>query len=136
MIECSLIRLSDSDQGTWGVFIAPHFSCCMMELPWRFNLPCYSCIPKGKYEVIPHYSQKFGDIYWVQDVEGRTYIYIHTGNYAGDSKKDYKTHSLGCILPGLTYGYLENQKVVLNSRTALRHLKEALDYQPFMLEVL
>ena len=136
MIKCSLKRISYSDQGIWGVFIAPNFDCCTIELPDRNNERGYSCIPRGLYRVVPRYSKKFGDIYHVKNVEGRTFIYIHSGNYAGDTKKGFKTHSLGCILPGLNYGTMENQRVVFNSRFALADLKEVLDYQLFSLEVL
>ncbi len=135
MITCNLIRLSESDQGIWGVFLTPGNQYYIIELPWRNNLPCFSCIPKGKYEVFPKYSKRHGHIYHIQNVTNRTLIYIHSGNYAGDTKKGFKTHSLGCILPGLDYGYFGKQRVVLSSRIALRRLKEDLDYQPFVLEV-
>jgi len=132
---CKLIRISFSNEGTWGVFFTPYSSYKTIELPWHDNERNFSCIPKGLYEVIPHHSQKFGDIYWIQDVPDRSKIYIHSGNYAGDTRKGFLTHSLGCILPGDTYSFLDNQRAVLNSKTTLRKIKEALNYKPFWLEI-
>lgn len=76
-----------------------------LELPWRDNKRRVSCIPVGKYKVIKHISPKFGECFWIQDVEGRSEILIHKGNFYTDI--------LGCILPGSDFtdingdGYLD-----------------------------
>lgn len=63
-----------------------------LELPWKDNKRRVSCIPEGEYEVIKHRSPKFKNSFWIQDVEGRSEILIHAGNY--------HHQILGCILVG------------------------------------
>ena len=52
-----------------------------LELPWEDNENNISCIPEGEYEVVTRYSQKYGKHYHVTDVEGRSWILIHAGNF-------------------------------------------------------
>ena len=67
----------------------------------------------------------------VRRVPNRTYILLHSGNYGGDKSKDYKTHTMGCILLGKKSGFLGGQVAVLNSRITVRAFMEEMDYQPF-----
>ena len=82
-----------------------------------------SSIPLGKYIAKKHVSPKFGECLWLQDVEGRSEILVHAGNY--------HTQILGCILIGLDLadingdGYLD----VTSSRKAMRKLMSLLDDQ-------
>jgi len=101
MPQAELFRLRRSDQGTEGIFVSTTFSCKTLELPWRNNENQISCIPPGTYNVEIRRSNKFGKTYWVKEVPNRSYILIHSGNYAGDKTKGFKTHVQGCI-------YLEN----------------------------
>ncbi len=60
-------------------------------------------IPKGDYYVINSYSRKFSrNLWYVQDVEDRSGIMFHNGNYLADTQ--------GCILVGeyAKYGVLLN----------------------------
>lgn len=63
-----------------------------LELPYRDNQRRISCIPHGKYKCVKRVSQKYGHHWHVLDVENRSLILIHSGNF--------HTHTLGCILVG------------------------------------
>lgn len=68
------------------------FSCVTLELPWKNNERRVSCIPSGRYSVIPRDSVKFGYHFQILDVPKREYILFHFGNYVTDVE--------GCILVG------------------------------------
>jgi hypothetical protein len=80
-------------------------------------------------------SNKYGRVYWVRKVPNRTYILIHSGNYAGDKSQGYKTHVMGCILLGKKSGFLGGQTAVLNSRIAVRQFVSHMEYEPFELNI-
>ena len=130
-----LFRLKRSDQGTEGLLVYDDFTCRTLELPWRENQKQISCIPAGEYDVEIRLSNKYGRVYWVRHVPNRTYILIHSGNYAGDKSKGFKSHVMGCILLGKSSGYLGGQVAVLNSRITVRAFTERMDYEPFKLRI-
>ena len=132
----TLARTARSDQGTEGILLAGDFNCKTLELPWRENARQISCIPPGEYNVEVRLSNKYGRIYWVREVPDRTYILIHSGNYAGDTSKGFKTHVMGCILLGKYHGYLAGQRAVLNSRLTVRNFMREMDYENFTLQIL
>jgi hypothetical protein len=135
MNNVTLFRLRRSDQGTEGRLVAGDFTCRTLELPWRNNEKQISCIPAGEYDVEIRLSNKYGRVYWVRHVPNRTYILIHSGNYAGDKSKGYKSHVMGCILLGKKSGFLGGQVAVLNSRITVREFVEHMDYEPFKLRI-
>ena len=124
-----LCRLARSDHGTEGILLTGDFSCKTLELPWRDNQRQISCIPPGEYNVEMRLSNKYGRVYWVRKVPNRTYILIHSGNYAGDVSKNFKSHVMGCILLGKVHGYLAGQRAVLNSRISVRAFMRNMEYQ-------
>lgn len=63
-----------------------------LERPWLFNQADISCIKKGDYKAIKHNSPKHGWCIKLLNVEDRTEILIHIGNYLHNT--------LGCILVG------------------------------------
>jgi hypothetical protein len=130
-----LFRLRRSDQGTEGTLVAGDFDCRTLELPWRENRKQISCIPAGEYDVEIRLSNKYGRVYWVRRVPNRTYILIHSGNYAGDKSKGFKSHVMGCILLGKKSGFLGGQVAVLNSRVAVRQFMEHMEYESFKLKI-
>ena len=67
-----------------------------IELPNEGNQKNISCIPEGTYEVHKITSPTKGKCFQVMDVPNRTFILIHSGNYATGKKVDTE----GCILPG------------------------------------
>jgi len=132
----ALCRMSRSDQGTEGILLAGDFTCKTLELPWRDNQKQISCIPPGEYDVEIRNSNKYGRVYWVRKVPNRTYILMHSGNYAGDKSKGFKTHVMGCILLGQKTGFLGGQRAVLNSRITVRRFVDEMNYNNFKLKVL
>lgn len=129
-----LKRTESNDKQTLGDLTISYkgktFNCKTLELAWKNNQKNISCIPKGLYKVIPHYSGKFGRVYWLQDVENRSYIYFHVGNYYKDT--------LGCILVGDSYsdinrdGYLD----VINSRKTLDKMLNFLENKEILLSII
>ena len=135
MKEASLYRLRTGDQGTLGLLVTPGFICRTIELPWRGNGPNISCIPTGVYEVTMRKSPRLGWVYWVQNVEGRSWILTHYGNLAGDVSKKWKTHSEGCIIVGKYHGKLNGQDAVLLSRMTLNKFIEHMNREDFKLTI-
>lgn len=131
----NIFRIRETDHGTEGILVCNGFHCFTMELPWRENKKNISCIPAGTYNVKIRYSHKYRQVYWVMKVEGRTYILIHAGNWAGDIAKGLKTHSNGCILTGKYHGRLQGQRAVLLSRVTLRRFMNHMKDRDFILNI-
>lgn len=124
------------DEGTYGLLqTASGFVCHTMELPDRNNQSNISRIPAGRYSCVIYYSRKFGKVYLLESVKGRSYILTHTGNVAGDKHKGFKTNSFGCILLGKYRGKLQGQKAVMVSRPTLRSFMNEMGDKPFTLEI-
>lgn len=131
-----LIRTRTSDQGTEGILISTEgFMCKTLELPWRQNQRSISCIPSGEYLVRIRQSPKYGSVYWITSVPNRTWILIHAGNWAGDTKKGFKSHVNGCVLLGKSHGFLAGQRAILTSRVTIRKFRNHMQDQRFMLTV-
>jgi len=97
--------------------------CCFVERPMFNNKPSESCIVEGTYTAIPHQSPKFGECYALEAPELgvtrngpslRTHILIHKANSPQDL--------LGCLAPGVDFGFVNNEWAVLNSRAAFNAL--------------
>jgi len=130
-----LTRSSTGEQGTFGSLAFAGQLLRTAELPDHGNRCNVSCIPVGDYPCNLVRSPRFGTVYHVGEVPGRTGVLIHGGNLAGDSERGWRTHSHGCILPGLHQGRLGDQRAVLCSRPALGRFMAALGGQPFILKV-
>jgi len=127
MNKAYLLRFMQSDEGTQGVFISKDFFCFTLELPNRNNQKNISCIPKGIYKVKYKYSPKFGNVYHLQNVKNRTYIYFHKGNTIDDTQ--------GCILVGREFGKLYKKLAVLNSKITMNRLLENFGTKEFELMI-
>ena len=140
MLKLTLYRLISDNNGTHGVLFKNNQKICYMaDPPWKNNKPNVSCIPPGTYNVTylaRSASGKYRDVYLLHDVPNRLAILIHAGNLTGDIGLGLKTHSHGCLLPGLRLGKLANQRAVLASRAALNKLHKATNRKPFLLEVI
>ena len=132
-------RRIDDAEGTLGRLVAEGVDVVVMEPPWRDNRPCRSCIPPGVYRVVPHVSPRYGRCQLVTGTPGRSHILLHAGNVGGDVERGYRTHTLGCLLPGTRAGRLvvdgRPQRAVLASRTATRRLLEWAHGRPWTLEI-
>lgn len=131
-----LFRTNRSDQGTFGVIIAPGLCLYTGELPWRDNKQNISCIPDGEYLVNIKISPKYGKIYHVNDVPGRSNVLIHWGNWSGDVSMGYRSNVAGCIILGLAKGVLAGQLAVLNSRLAVKKFMKVMGNEPFRLKII
>ena len=141
MQRAVLERQHESDQGTLGLLSGPGLApVFVMEPPWRDNRRNRSCIPAGLYQVVPHLSPRHRRCLLVTQVPGRSHILFHAGNLGGDVERGWKTHTKGCLLPGLRRGRMvvdgRRQAAVLASRTAFRHLMAWAQDQPFALEII
>ncbi len=130
-----LYRLSTGDAGTFGVVLFKGQYLYTGELPWRDNAQNISCIPEGQYTVDLHRSPKYGNVYHLLKVQGRTYILFHQGNFCGDRALGLRSNVQGCILLGFRRGALWGQQAVLQSRSARSHFESVLGFEPFQLEI-
>jgi len=120
-------RYLTGDDGTAGVLFMKGFGCYTLELPWRYNEPCVSCIRPGVYSAIIDNNTIIGGqpvirFYDDQFDKERYGILIHIGNYAGDKDKGFRSDVQGCICVGMGTGTLSNQRAVTSSRAAMTEL--------------
>lgn len=92
----------------------------VIELPDRGNQKRISRIPSGDYKVRRRWSQKFGYHLEVLNVENRSYILLHSGNYF--------TQTEGCILVGFSLRDINKDFNVdtINSRKFLNEMLHVL----------
>lgn len=129
-----ILRNPDTDEGTLGrVFVDFKPFCHSLELPDRSNMRNVSRIPAGEYRCVWHRSPRFGWVYAVLDVPGRSDILIHPGNWAGDKALGYRSDLSGCVALGSRVGRLAGQSAVMASRLAVDNFVRALGRQPFTL---
>lgn len=141
MKYATLQRGPSTDEGTFGTITCgdgPKLQS--LELPWRDNKPQLSGIPPGFYRCELVDSPKFGRVYGVQDVKGRSHILIHAANWAGDTTKGWYSELLGCIAPAMSVGSLKApngkvQRAALSSKVALSKLMDWAGGEPFELEI-
>ncbi len=114
-------------------------SIWIAEPPDRDNLTGKSCIIADEYLCVWQLSPKYGWCYEITGVPDRSRILFHPGNLAGNIDLGYKTHTLGCQLPGLRMGRLQVkgvwQDAVLNSRAALGKIVAFTGKENFLLRI-
>jgi hypothetical protein len=94
----SMVRTHHSNEQTKGeLFVLDEngqvlFQCYTLELPWNDNKVRESCIPVGRYKIVPRFSQKYKHHLHILDVPDRSFILIHEANYV--------RQLLGCIAVG------------------------------------
>lgn len=110
------IKRWHNDDCTLGRLFLNDFHCFTLELPDKQNQKNISCIPAGVYKYKRRDSAKNGEVLELVDVPNRTYIQIHSGNYTSQIQ--------GCILPGRSITYLNNDKIpdVTSSKDTLSEL--------------
>lgn len=134
-LRAVLQRHAGGDEGTPGVLTLGEHRWYTLELPWRGNTRSKSCIPSGTYRCGPVNSPRFGDVYGVHDVPGRSHILIHAGNHAGDVDIGLRSDVEGCILLGTIAGSLWGQRAVLRSRIAVTAFLAAAGGREIELEI-
>jgi hypothetical protein len=79
----------------------------------------HTAIPTGRYRVSLRKSPKFKrHLPWLLNVPGFEYIYCHPGNWIKDT--------LGCLLPGLSWGYEGGEYSVRDSKKCFNPLYEEI----------
>jgi len=104
------------DDCTIGRLCFEDFQCFTLELPDLNNQRNISCIPEGVYNCHIFNSQKNGKVISIEDVPGRSYIQIHSGNFTSQIE--------GCILVGDSIKRLNADNIpdVTNSKKTLSEL--------------
>jgi hypothetical protein len=99
------------------------FSFKTLELKWADNKRGVSCIPEGVYKITKENHKKYGLIFRIHDVKGRSGVLIHSGNYTYNSR--------GCILVGKNHVDMNNDNVidVSDSKKTLKKITEILPDQ-------
>ena len=112
MRNVKIVRVqSDPDNGTFGVLLIDgEVACVTLEDYNRQNANNVSCIPAGQYICKRYSSPKYPNTFEVTQVQDRSYILFHPGNTDDDTA--------GCILLGSKFGWLGDNKAILESRTA------------------
>jgi hypothetical protein len=87
------LLIADYDDCSMGRLFTKGFSCYVLGLPWKNNAQDKSRIPFGTYRYEVRNSPSRGrDVIWILNVQGRTNVQIHPGNYT--------RQILGCFLVG------------------------------------
>jgi hypothetical protein len=146
-MKVDLYRRSTSDQGTVGRLEAGEFRCLTLELPWHDNANGLSCIPVGSYRCLYGYSYsrrkhsyRLENPLGVSQVPHRSGVLIHEGNFAGDKRKGWIAHVLGCILLGNKLATMPNknkvrQLAILASLVTLKKFEQHMGRKPFTLTI-
>jgi hypothetical protein len=140
MKKAVLVRSPSTDQGTFGVMQFGSSKVHTLELPWRNNKQQRSCVPTGTYECRLVRSPRFGNVYKLLAVPGRSNVLIHPANLGGDIDLGWATELQGCIAPCLRLGAMRNKFGVLQSaglvsRPAVNLLMTWANNEPFELEI-
>jgi hypothetical protein len=140
ILKVSLKRRLSEPEGTFGKCLFGSTEVHSLEPPWRGNARGKSCIPPGKYLCRLKQSPRFGRVYEVTGVQGRSEILIHPANFAGDPEAGWTTELQGCIALGLKSGFLRNpqgsmQRALLVSRPAVGQFMLWAAGNPFELEI-
>jgi len=120
-VNLLIIRDTFTDVSTIGnLYLDGEWLCDTLELPYIDNQRSISCIPIGQYKVRMRYPRESATRDYlhllVKDVKDRSYILVHIGNSAKDTR--------GCILVGIG----TEQDFVKNSTLAMELLmKEILN---------
>lgn len=139
--RATLTRGPSTSAGTFGrIQCGDSLTLHTVELPWRDNLTGKSSIPLGTYRCEIVNSPRFGRVYGLRDVPGRSNILIHAANFGGNTELGFDSDLLGCIAPAMTLGALTNrqgitQQAGLRSKEALARLMEWGAGRPFELVI-
>jgi len=131
MKQAFLIRDDISAECIRGVLVIGGHAFQILERPWRDNESNISCIPAGTYIcrfMRRSSSGKYRNVYWLQDVDSRFGILIHSGNIV--------SHTRGCLIIGARRGRLAGRRAVLNSRTSLGELVDITNDEEFKLTIM
>ena len=123
-----LKRLQCGKDGTIGTLYVNGCEECivledvdrMLEIADNMKINGESCIPRGNYEVIINFSNRFKkEMPLLLNVPRFEGVRIHAGNYTGDTE--------GCLLLGSSYIRKDDKPMILNSRATYDKFFAKLD---------
>lgn len=117
-MNLTLDRFAYSPLGTFGRI--DELGMYTVERQWDGNKTGVSCIPEGTYRCARVNSPKFGNVFEVTEVPGRTHILFHKANVARDVE--------GCIGVGEKLGVVGMEWAVTGSRIAFDRMMIALEF--------
>jgi hypothetical protein len=133
MLEAVLIRQYEEEGATRGTIYFPDIGLFhTLEEPWKDNQPQISCIPVGRYEMVPHGWEKnskrhIKNVWQCLPVPGRKGILIHIGNTTLDIE--------GCILVGKAIGRYKGLPAVLSSGSVISLLRKRIGAKSWYLTI-
>jgi len=105
-----LKRIVKNEEGTFGVLIQNNIPFAVTgELPDLCNQRNISCIPEDDYICFKRTSEKYGEVFQVDNVPNRSGILFHKGNIPSND-------SQGCILVAEAFNVLGNEQAVTDSK--------------------
>lgn len=113
------------------------FKCRTLELPDKDNQRNVSCIPEGFYDVVPRTSPKYSNHLHITNVENRSLILIHWGNYAGSiNPRTGHSDIRGCVLVGNKFVDLDGDGLA-DITSSKKTFKKLMSVAPdgFVLEI-
>lgn len=124
-----IIRLEESFQGTFGVFlICSQVFCVTLEPTDKFNERNISSIPAQQYTCKKIRSPRFGETFEIADVPGRSHVLFHKGNVGSSTA--------GCVLLAQYFGKLQGNRAILNSGATFKKFMEIMkDVDTFNLTI-
>jgi hypothetical protein len=130
MKQYFLSRISMTGKETFGVLMDDKIPFAVtLEPPENGNRTKVSCIPEGSYICERIISSKYGNTFEVTDVNHRSNILFHWGNWVKDTE--------GCILLGTFYDILNDKPAIAISKKAFRKFLYRLkDVDEFALTII
>lgn len=129
-----ITRTIDDGKETRGMLKVGSFSCDTLELSWKNNEPNLSCIPKGQYQAVWSFIPDQNVYHYeLQKVQGRSGIFLHSGNYATGKEIDTK----GCILVGASFADIDGngELDITSSKITLSEFEQIMAQKPFTLTI-
>ena len=129
MNQVKIIRIEENfNYGTFGMLLVNTKSFCVsLEPPDLLNALNASSIPAQQYMVEMFESPKYGWVYEIKNVPGRTNCLFHAGNV--------DEHTEGCILIARKFGVLGDDRGILCSGETLTEFHNTLNFEPFHLTI-
>lgn len=129
-MKLKVIRETFTDESTIGkLYINDKYHCYTLEDKVReTKIPNVTAIPKGTYEVILNFSNRFQQVMpLLLNVPGFEGVRIHWGNYSKDTD--------GCILLGSTKAVNMIGNSVTQYKAFMAELKKATKNEKIFIEI-
>ncbi len=119
-MKVDIYRIERNNLLSRGVFVIDGEAFCVcLENPWKNNEPFVSCIPSGTYTARRFQSPKYGDVFQIYGVDGRSLILIHWGNYERNTQ--------GCILIARNYAAMNGERAIAASKAVFNEFMKRME---------